>query len=165
MRFLSNDSKWKFFFGILEGDGFVSGGKERLGIGIACHGNDKTIIPLLDEIQVRYNIDSYKKKLIPKINSFSVLIPLKEILINLQIFNEYLFKYYPKRRKIFVLRLFDKPTVQSLLNYDLDTQYIKNYIIINKFTSIDKIKENLLKLAEEKENYYNIKVLIKICKL
>ncbi len=105
---------WDFLFGILEGDGSVSGGKNRIGIGFAFHNDDKVIRELLDRLKLKYSFDSSRVK---REEGFGVYasIWLFEILINLKILSENLFKYYPKRRILFIERLLKQKTVKLIL--------------------------------------------------
>lgn len=154
-KLYSKEMKWQFLLGILEGDGFVSGGRERIGIGIACHSEDQIIVPLLNQIGISYVIDAFKQKSYPKGNSYSVIMSLKEILKNLEIFKEFLFIYYPKRRKKFILRLLEKSVIKSILHNELDSPYIQKYIVEEPAVDINIIKSFLLELAKERESYEN----------
>ncbi len=68
---------------------------------------------------------------------------LFEVLSNLDVLSAKLFKYYPKRRKLFITRLIEQPSIRNLLNsngtltlkhtsksksYALDAQMIMKFI-------------------------------------
>ena len=109
------DSIWDFLFGILEGDGCVSGGKGRFGVGFACHKDDRIIRPLLDKLQIKYAVDSSRIRR-KEGSGISITFWLFEVLSNLDILSAKLFEYYPKRRTLFISRLIEQPSIRNLLS-------------------------------------------------
>ena len=87
------------------------------------------------------------------IKNLQVSINETEILKNLNIIADLLFKYYPKRRKIFISRLLDKPVIKSLINYELDGYFIQEKLIKNNNADIAMIRDYLVKFMEERENF------------
>ncbi|MHA2363854.1 MAG: hypothetical protein ACXAC7_07835 [Candidatus Hodarchaeales archaeon] len=119
---------WKFLFGILEGDGYVCGGKKRFGLGFACHVKDTMIREILTKLNIKFRVDLYKVK---KGISFGIEVQLGlfEILLHLPIFEKFLFLYYSKRRKLFITRLFKQPTIQYLMS---EKDNLSSFSFINK---------------------------------
>ena len=111
---MNDKDLWDFLFGILEGDGSVSGGVNRIGVGFAFHNDDKIIRELLDRLKLKYSVDTSRVK---RGEGFGVYasIWLFEILSNLRILSQNLFKYYPKRRNLFIERLQKQKTVKLIL--------------------------------------------------
>ncbi len=92
------ESGFDFICGILEGDGCANA-KSRGHISIASNEfENKTITDVLDMLKVRHNL--YKEG--P--NKYTVRIGALEIIRNLLVLKDKLFKYYPKRRKRFIER-------------------------------------------------------------
>lgn len=105
---------WEFLFGIMEGDGYVSGGEKRFGLSIACHENDKIIRNALEKLNITFNVDYDQVK--RNISSgIRINFGLFQVLLNLEIISKKVFKYYPKRRKIFINRILEQSTVKYLM--------------------------------------------------
>lgn len=107
---------WQFLFGVLEGDGFVSGGKSRFGVGFSCNIHNKNeIINYLNKLNIHTHYDD--SKVTNNIsNGFQVYFSLKEVILNLKIISQNIFIYYPKRRKLFIERLLNQPIIKYLRN-------------------------------------------------
>ena len=142
---LKNEMKlqqlWLFLFGVLEGDGYVAGGKNRFGIGFATNIDDNIISEFLNKLKIKYTIDDSRiKKGLGK--GLQIRIYLNQVLKNLPVISENIFKYYPKRRMMFIKRLINKPSVKKLLE--------SNTLLENKNTKKESIV-CLLKLKKELE--------------
>jgi len=122
---------WLFLFGVLEGDGYVAGGKNRFGIGFATTIEDRIIRDLLNKLKINYTIDDsrYKNGLG---KGLQIRIWLNQVLLNLPVISENIFKYYPKRRTVFIKRLINKPSVKKLLesNTLLENNSTKKKLIL-----------------------------------
>lgn len=128
---LKDDEVWDFLFGILEGDGFVGGGKARFSVGFATHSSDKMIEKLLTRLGIQHRTDrSRVKNNVPA--GISVQFGLFEILLNLKRLCDSLFVYYPKRRRIFIERLLKQSTVKYLLKRKKAlSSFAKSFILVN----------------------------------
>ncbi|MHA2494758.1 MAG: hypothetical protein ACXAEI_04655, partial [Candidatus Hodarchaeales archaeon] len=102
---------WSFLLGIMEGDGSVGRGRDRCRLIITCLKSDEVIPELLTKVGVRPLEQKYPKPLNKVDYSFGIV----PILKNLTILEEELFRYYPKRRKVFIKRLLKLATVRFLL--------------------------------------------------
>ncbi len=137
---------WQFLFGILEGDGSVSGGKGRFGVGFSCHNDDEIIRHSLKRLGVQFSVDLSRVK---KGIGFGIAVSFWqiEVLNNLEIISNNIFQYYPKRRKIFIERLLYQASVKKLLRnndpiytrtshtghkYDLDANNLRT--LLSKLT-------------------------------
>ncbi|MHA2500415.1 MAG: hypothetical protein ACXAEL_12670, partial [Candidatus Hodarchaeales archaeon] len=89
---------WSFLLGIMEGDGSVGRGRDRCRLIITCLKSDEVIPELLTKVGVRPLEQKYPKPLNKVDYSFGIV----PILKNLTILEEELFRYYPKRRKVFI---------------------------------------------------------------
>lgn len=135
---------WLFLFGIMEGDGSMGGGKNRCRILITCKKTDEIIPQLLAKVGIEQLMRSstYSSKSPNAVYYSFGLIP---ILKNLPIIHQNLFKYYPKRRKLFVKRLFKLASVQYILNeidelFPLALHPLKENNIITNETIISTLK-------------------------
>ncbi|MBY9001473.1 MAG: LAGLIDADG family homing endonuclease, partial [Candidatus Heimdallarchaeota archaeon] len=139
---INNENCWKFLSGILEGDGFVSGGKDRFGIGFSTHSSDKIIEKTLIRLGIQYRSDKSRTKG-GKPAGISFHFGLFEVLLNLEVIYLSLFTYYPKRRDLFIERLLKQPSVEYLLkrkqtlavparsfllSHSLDTSSTQNFL-------------------------------------
>lgn len=106
---------WDFLFGGFEGDGFVSGGTERVGLGIATSVDHAQFFrKLFDFTNLKYSYDDHPvRKGISKGVKFSIF--LIEILNHLDIIFPQIFLYYPKRRLKLFARILEKPLVKSII--------------------------------------------------
>ena len=107
----NRDFHFRFLFGIMEGDRSVSGGKNRCRLGITCKKVDRIIPFILKKIEINYMI----KKHLERKNVIDYTFGLIPILHNFHKIQKNIFKYYPKRRKIFIKRLFKLASIQYLL--------------------------------------------------
>ncbi|RLG15903.1 hypothetical protein DRN69_02320, partial [Candidatus Pacearchaeota archaeon] len=90
---------------------------------------------------IKYTIDDSRiKKGLGK--GLQIRIYLNQVLKNLPVISENIFKYYPKRRMMFIKRLINKPSVKKLLE--------SNTLLENKNTKKESIV-CLLKLKKELE--------------
>ncbi len=139
---------WNFLFGILEGDGSVRGGNQRLGVGFTCHEADEIIRQSLDKLQIKYAVDLSR---IRNETGSGIQIDfwLFEVLCNLDLLYHNLFKYYPKRRKTFIERLLKQSTVRYILGEINHLSPISRRFFFEKTSQLDLIKETLIKLALE----------------
>lgn len=140
---------WSFLFGIMEGDGYVSGGKEGFGLGIATSKDDIIIRESLNKLQINYSVDSSRTNDGVSLG-IQISFGLIQVLNNLEILNKNLFIYYPKRRKIFTERLLNKPTVVSILkneNIHADNSKTKNILL--------SLQEELSSLTEAYDTLFN----------
>ncbi len=105
---------WEFLFGILEGDGTVSGGKGKFGIGFSCHKDDKIILKMLKRLHIKHSVDLSRLKTGTG-SSIQINFWLFEVILNLEILSKRLFIFYPKRRRLFIERLLKQSTVRYLM--------------------------------------------------
>ncbi len=145
----SNDNHlWDFLFGILEGDGSVSGGKSRFGVGFSFHKDDKIIREFLDKLDIKYSVDSSRVKRGTG-SCIQISFGLFEILTNIGILVDRLFEFYPKRRKTFVDRLLNQQTIKNLLKYD-SQMFLRHTTIKKKYVlDVNEIREKILKVIKE----------------
>jgi hypothetical protein len=147
---VNNEHSWNFLFGILEGDGFVSGGKGRFGVGFSTHSSDKIIEKTLIRLGINYRSDrSRVKNGVPAGITFQF--GLFEVLQNLEILSKNIFKYYPKRRQTFVSRLLNQASVQNLLGNDKAVYIGTTASAISYSLDADKLRRLLGKLILEIE--------------
>ncbi|MHA2271052.1 MAG: hypothetical protein ACXACI_04255 [Candidatus Hodarchaeales archaeon] len=137
---------WSFLLGIMEGDGSVGGGRDRCRLKITCLEVDEIIPELLANVGINPLKEAYQKPSNAVDYSFGIV----PILKNLTILEEELFRYYPKRRKVFIERLLKLATVQFLLKetdelFPLALHPLKeNYILDD-----EKIIVTLIKMRKE----------------
>ncbi|OLS32984.1 MAG: hypothetical protein HeimAB125_03260 [Candidatus Heimdallarchaeota archaeon AB_125] len=139
---VNDEYNWQFLFGILEGDGYVAGGKDGFGIGFSTHLSDKVIENALIRLGINYRVDRSRVK-DGTYSGITFEFGLFEVLQNLETLSENLFKYYPKRRDRFITRLINQASVEyvlkrkqslsaparsSLLAYNLDTDTIRTLL-------------------------------------
>ncbi len=142
---------WQFLFGILEGDGSVCGGIKRFGIGFAFHKGDQVIRELLDKLEVKYSVDLSRVKNKTGSGIFAS-IWLFEVLLNLKILSQNIFIYYPKRRKTFIERLLNQPTVRFIMGKNTHLAPIsENFFMENDF-NLEDIEQILYSLTLELSN-------------
>lgn len=143
---------WFFFFGILEGDGYVYGGKERIGVGCSTHIDySQMITSILARLGVNYHIDKYNVD--KGISSgIEVQFSLFEVLLNVDILSRHLFLYYPKRRKLFIKRLLKQPTVQYIMGKKQNLSSFARSFVEKNSLDTERIKKTLDKLETEIEN-------------
>ena len=139
---------WQFLFGILEGDGSVCGGLNRLGIGFAFHNNDTVIRELLDKLEVKYSLDLSRVK---NKTGFGIYasIWLFEVLLNLKILSQKLFVYYPKRRKTFIERLLKQPTVRFIMGNSAHLAPVSENFFRENDIDLEDLKQILHSLTLE----------------
>ncbi|MHA1419867.1 MAG: hypothetical protein ACTSPO_13195 [Candidatus Heimdallarchaeaceae archaeon] len=146
---------WQFLFGILEGDGSISGGKKRFGIGFACHKDDTVIRQSLDRLQIKYAVDLSR---IRNETGSGIQIDfwLFEVLNNIEVLFENLFRYYPKRRLRFIERLLKQSTVRYIMGEIDRLAPISKKYFSESTLHPDLIKNTLdklvLELSEESES-------------
>ena len=148
---LKDDEVWDFLFGILEGDGFVGGGKARFSVGFATHSSDKIIEKLLTRLGIQHRTDKSRvKNNVPA--GISVQFGLFEILLNLKRMCDSLFVYYPKRRWIFIERLLKQSTVEYLLKRKETLSFFAKSFILTNMLDDDEIRQLLVNLESELNN-------------
>jgi len=145
---INTDVKWDFLFGILEGDGCVVGGKGKFGIGFSCHKDDTTIRQLLDILQVKYSVDSSRVKR-KEGSGIYACFWLFEILLNLKILSDNLFIFYPKRRKMFIERLFEQSTVKFIVGEKDNLAPVSEQFFIENDVNLTEIEQILNSLFFE----------------
>ena len=138
----NKDLPWQFLFGIMEGDGCVSGGRNRCRIGITCVKSDILIPTLLQKVDINQVTKIYKKGQ----NAVDISFGLIPILKNFPRLHKFLFKYYPKRRRTFIKRLLDLPSIRYLLRErETLSHFILNPLkennLLNDEILISRIKE------------------------
>lgn len=109
MKIISNSKNsillWNFVHGVFEGDGYVAGGTNRFGLGIACNlENYKFIQSIFDKLEIKYSTDMSR---VNKGDSRAVGINFykQEVLRHFAEIEPDIFKYYPKRADRFFMRL------------------------------------------------------------
>ena len=145
---------WKFILGFLEGDGSVHiSNTGRFYIKFAANiDNIEILTNLLDIIEVRYRLDKSQIKNGGK--GVMIIIFIQQILKHLDNFSSEIFKYYPKRRKLFVIRFFMNPSVHYLTGYrnKLNQPSVEKYLNENIKNSVSLINE-IYKLEHELNSY------------
>ena len=109
---------WKFLCGVLEGDGSIYSSKGNEGFAIAFSSNEtesQVVTKMLDKLKINYSGHKQTKK------GMIITIFLIEVLKSLKEFYEDIFRYYPKRRQRFIIRLLAQKTVQELISQREDT--------------------------------------------
>ncbi len=145
---INDKDLWDFLFGILEGDGFVSGGNSSFGVGFATNLNDKIIERLLTRLGIQHRIDKSRVK-DGVYAGITLHFGLFEVLLNLKIINESLFIYYPKRRKTFIERLLKQPTVRFIMGKQVHLAPVsENFFKTTEF-SLEDLEQILDSLALE----------------
>ncbi len=151
---------WNFLFGILEGDGSVRGGNQRFGVGFTCHETDEIIRQSLDKLQIKYTVDLSRVRNRTG-SGIQIDFYLFEVLSNLNLLCHDLFKYYPKRRKMFIERLLKQSTVRYIMGEINHLSPISRRFISENTIQLDLIKETLKKLVLElSEEFKSINTLI-----
>ena len=140
---------WQFLFGILEGDGSVGGGKSRCRITFTCRDTDRTIPILLTNVGISNLKPNHKSESSP--NTVDYSFGLISILQNIDTIQNHLFKFYPKRRKLFLQKLFRLPSIQFILG-EIDSLFPLAYHPL-KINNLIGNKELLFKLNELKKEY------------
>jgi len=135
---------WNFLFGILEGDGFVSGGSKNVGIGFTTGNHDIIIHPSLNKLGVDHLINIKADDN----SNMDIKIGLYATLANLDIIAKNVFKYYPKRRKLFIERLIDKSTTKYIMDGE-DKECGNKTKLVEKTIDIEKTRNILNELEKE----------------
>ncbi len=139
--------KWKYLFGILEGDGDLSGGKSRIGIRFSTVKSDDMIQLLLTQLNITYCEDHYKNRIGGK--GLSISFNLVEILKNLDVLYRNVFNYYPKRRNKFLYRVTTSSTAQCILGLkEVQSNFVSKIIEDNNLKD-EKTKSLLKKMVNE----------------
>jgi bifunctional DNA-binding transcriptional regulator/antitoxin component of YhaV-PrlF toxin-antitoxin module len=143
-----------FILGVLEGDG-CSNAKSRGHVMIATNMKDSKILKnILISSNLKFNIRGESE------NRYSVYIWSLEIIKNISILKDKLFKYYPKRRKILKERLANTGCARFLLGKNKKTSnwligQLKNYEILdekNNLTNFGKsVKKDLKEFFDSKD--------------
>jgi len=139
---------WDFLFGILEGDGTVCGGNQRFGIGFACHKSDEIIRTLLKRLKIRYSEDSSRIRR-NEGSGITVSFWLFEVLLNIKILSENLFRYYPKRRTTFIERLLKQSTVKFIMGKTDHLAPVSGEFFMTNDFDMEKVEQILLSLSQE----------------
>ncbi|MFQ5648238.1 MAG: hypothetical protein ACE5FW_03290, partial [Candidatus Aenigmatarchaeota archaeon] len=120
-----------FLCGVLEGDGCANA-RKRGHISIASNRVEKNVIAyVLNILDMKYN--TYKEEK----NKYTIRIGALELIKNLPILKDKIFKYYPKRRKKFIERFCNVGAVRFILGRQLKASaWVKTYLrkndILNK---------------------------------
>jgi hypothetical protein len=145
-----NFNIWNFLFGVLEGDGNVFGGMNRFGVEFTCHVRDEIISRFLTLLKIHHNLNHKDD------STIKIYFTLTEVLKNIEILHDKIFTYYPKRRKIFINRLFDQSTVKHLLKkrFSISPQVFFLIKKINQYNPeiipiLEKIEIESIKLSKQ----------------
>ncbi|OLS24794.1 MAG: hypothetical protein HeimC2_20990 [Candidatus Heimdallarchaeota archaeon LC_2] len=142
----SNDRKllWDFVHGILEGDGYVAGGAERLGLGISCNiDNYEFIQDILDKLGIQFRTDTFDSDS-GRSNGVQIQFGLFEILKNFKDIKDDVFQYYPKRADRLFDRMQDQSTVQHMLGKRSQSSFTRaraNELKSNEITNFFKNRQ------------------------
>ncbi|NVM52332.1 MAG: hypothetical protein HWN66_01430 [Candidatus Helarchaeota archaeon] len=139
---------WQFICGVMEGDGSVGGGKKRCRIHITCKKSDKLVPKILTKLGI-YQV--YKEYVKGK-NVLEISFGLIPILENILVIQKLLFKYYPKRRKTFIKRLLNLPSVLYILREREKLSHfalipLKENSLLNDAILISRLKELRMELT------------------
>ena len=148
---INDKDLWDFLFGILEGDGFVSGGNSSFGVGFATNLNDKIIERLLTRLGIQHRIDKSRVK-DGVYAGITLHFGLFEVLLNLKRISESLFIYYPKRRNLFIERLLKQSTIEYLMKKKQTLSAFANSFILANNLNNEETYTLLQELDSEFDN-------------
>ena len=145
---------WKFLLGYLEGDGSIHTSRVgRFYIKFAANKDNVGLLTkLLDIVDVGYHISNAG-------NGRNIYIEIEEALKHFNYYASEIFKYYPKRRKIFVIRFFKNPSVHYLTGYRNSINQPSVEKFLNENIKNNNTIMNEIKILEQELHGYGLKIL------